>query len=74
VVRILEHSGRAFVLFTSYPQMRLVYEHVSLAINYHADAGHRPAQRALEEFRATPNCVLFATSSFWQGWTCRESS
>ena len=21
----------------------------------------------MEEFRATPNCVLFATSSFWQG-------
>ena len=25
------------------------------------------ARALLEEFRSTPNCVLFATSSFWQG-------
>ena len=35
VVRILKHSrGRAFVLFTSYQQMRLVYDRVSLEIEY----------------------------------------
>jgi ATP-dependent DNA helicase DinG len=69
VVRILEHSrGRAFVLFTSYQQMRLVYEHVSLAIDYPTlMQGTGPRNALLEEFRATPNCVLFATSSFWQG-------
>ena len=29
--------------------------------------GSAPKNALLEEFRATPNCVLFATSSFWQG-------
>ena len=67
--RILEHSrGRAFVLFTSYQQMRLVYDRVSLEIEYPTLLqGTGPRNALLEEFRATPNCVLFATSSFWQG-------
>ena len=69
VMQILEHSrGRAFVLFTSYQQMRLVYDRVSLEIEYpDAAAGHRAAQRAARRVPRTPNCVLFATSSFWQG-------
>ncbi len=69
VVRILEHSrGRAFVLFTSYQQMRLVYDLVSLAIDYPTLLqGTGPRRALIEEFRTTPNCVLFATSSFWQG-------
>ncbi len=69
VTRILEHSrGRAFVLFTSYQQMRLVYDRVSLDIEYPTLLqGTGPRHALLEEFRATPNCVLFATSSFWQG-------
>jgi ATP-dependent DNA helicase DinG len=69
VVRILEHSrGRAFVLFTSYQQMRLVHDQVSFAIDYPTLLqGTGPRNALLEEFRGTPNCVLFATSSFWQG-------
>jgi ATP-dependent DNA helicase DinG len=69
VVRILKHSrGRAFVLFTSYQQMRLVYDHVSLEIEYPTLLqGTGPRNALLDEFKATPNCVLFATSSFWQG-------
>ena len=69
VVRILEHSrGRAFVLFTSYQQMRLVYDRVSLEIDYPTLLqGTGPRTALLDEFRSTPNCVLFATSSFWQG-------
>jgi ATP-dependent DNA helicase DinG len=69
VVRILTHSrGRAFVLFTSYQQMRLVHDTVSLEIDYPTLLqGTGPRSALLEEFRATPNCVLFATSSFWQG-------
>ena len=69
VVRILEHSrGRAFVLFTSYQQMRLVYDRVSLEIDYPTLLqGTGPRRALLDEFRTTPNCVLFATSSFWQG-------
>ncbi len=60
--------GRAFVLFTSYQQMRQVYDRVSLAIEYPVLLqGTGPRGALLEEFRSTPNCVLFATSSFWQG-------
>ena len=69
VARILELSrGRAFVLFTSYQQMRLVHEKVSFEIDYPTLLqGTGPRSALLEEFRSTPNCVLFATSSFWQG-------
>jgi len=69
VTRILQHSrGRAFVLFTSYQQMRLIHDHVSLAIDYPTLLqGTGPRRALLEEFRSTPNCVLFATSAFWQG-------
>lgn len=60
--------GRAFVLFTSYQQMRIVYDRVSLAIEYPTlMQGTGPRSALLEEFRQTPNCILFATSSFWQG-------
>jgi ATP-dependent DNA helicase DinG len=69
VTKILAHSrGRAFVLFTSYQQMRLVHDQVSFAIEYPTLLqGTAPRSALLEEFRSTPNCVLFATSSFWQG-------
>ena len=69
VLKILSHSrGRAFVLFTSYQQMRLVYDRVSLDIEYPTlMQGTGPRTALLEEFRATPHAVLFATSSFWQG-------
>jgi ATP-dependent DNA helicase DinG len=69
VMRILKHSrGRAFVLFTSYQQMRMVYDTVSLDLEYPTlMQGTGPRTALLEEFRSTPNCVLFATSSFWQG-------
>lgn len=69
VVRVLQHSrGRAFVLFTSYQQMRLVYDRVSFEIEYPTlMQGTGPRKALLEEFQRTPNCVLFATSSFWQG-------
>ena len=69
VTRILKHSrGRAFVLFTSYQQMRLVHDQVSMEIEYPTLLqGTGPRNALLEEFKSTPNCVLFATSSFWQG-------
>lgn len=69
VLRILRLSrGRAFVLFTSYQQMRAVHDRVSFALEYPALLqGTGPRTALLEEFRRTPHCVLFATSSFWQG-------
>ncbi len=69
ILRILKASrGRAFVLFTSYQQMRAVHDRVSFDLEYPALLqGTGPRSALLEEFRRTPNCVLFATSSFWQG-------
>ncbi len=69
IVRILRHSrGRAFVLFTSFQQMRLVFDRVSLEIDYPTLLqGTGPRSALLDEFRSTPHCVLFATASFWQG-------
>jgi len=56
------------VLFTSYQQMRQVYDRVSLEVPYQTLLqGTGPRSALLEEFRVTPNAVLFATSSFWQG-------
>ena len=69
IIEILMHSrGRAFVLFTSYQQMRLVYDRVSLEVPFQTLLqGTAPRMALLDEFRRTPNAVLFATSSFWQG-------
>ncbi|HEY4361096.1 MAG TPA: ATP-dependent DNA helicase [Bryobacteraceae bacterium] len=69
IVELLYLSkGRAFVLFTSYQQMRLVYDRVSLEVPYQTlMQGTGPRSALLEEFRSTPNAVLFATSAFWQG-------
>jgi ATP-dependent DNA helicase DinG len=69
IMRVLNHSrGRAFVLFTSYQQMQAVYDRVSFEIEYPTLLqGTGPRSALLEEFRTTPNCVLFATSAFWQG-------
>lgn len=60
--------GRAFVLFTSYAQMRDIHERLLAELDFPMlRQGDAPKSALLEEFRATPNCVLFATSSFWQG-------
>jgi ATP-dependent DNA helicase DinG len=69
IVELLELSqGRAFVLFTSYSQMRVIYDRVSLEVPYQTFLqGTAPRSALLQEFLATPNSVLFATSSFWQG-------
>jgi ATP-dependent DNA helicase DinG len=69
IARLIETSrGRAFVLFTSYAQMQQVYDRIAFDLDYPTLLqGTGPRNALLEEFRATPHCVLFATSSFWQG-------
>jgi ATP-dependent DNA helicase DinG len=60
--------GRAFVLFTSYAQMNDVYQRLLGELEFPMlRQGDAPKSALLEEFRLTPNAVLFATSSFWQG-------
>ena len=67
--RILEVSrGRAFVLFTSYAQMNEIYQRLLGQLEFPMLLqGDAPKSALLEEFRLTPQAVLFATSSFWQG-------
>ncbi|HEV3481685.1 MAG TPA: ATP-dependent DNA helicase [Candidatus Acidoferrales bacterium] len=69
IARLLEISrGRAFCLFTSYAQMRDIYERVSSRLKFPLLLqGTAPRSILLERFRSTPHAVLFATSSFWQG-------
>jgi ATP-dependent DNA helicase DinG len=60
--------GRAFCLFTSYSQMRALYERLLPVLDFPILLhGNAPRKALLEEFRATPNAVLFGTASFWQG-------
>jgi ATP-dependent DNA helicase DinG len=67
--RVLELSrGRAFCLFTSYSQMRDLYERLLPVLDFPLLLhGTAPRKALLEQFRETPNAVLFGTSSFWQG-------
>ncbi len=67
--RILEASrGRAFVLFTSYAQMETIYRSLQPRLPYPLFVqGEKSKSGLLEAFRETPNAVLFATASFWQG-------
>jgi ATP-dependent DNA helicase DinG len=60
--------GRAFCLFTSYSQMRDLYERLLPVLDFPLLLhGTAPRKALLEQFRETPNAVLFGTSSFWQG-------
>ena len=67
--RLLEITrGRAFVLFTSYAQMNDIYDRLLGLMEFPMlKQGDAPKSALLEEFRITPNTVLFGTSSFWQG-------
>ena len=69
VKQLLEITrGRAFCLFTSYALMHQLYESLLGEIGFPLLLqGSAPKNALLEEFRMTPNAVLFATSSFWQG-------
>jgi len=69
VVEIVKRTrGRAFVLFTSYANLREVQARAASEIEYPILVqGSAPRSALLREFKATPNAVLLATSSFWQG-------
>ena len=60
--------GRAFVLFTSYAVLRAVQRELEVTLPYPVLVqGQAPRSALLQMFRSTPNAVLLATSSFWQG-------
>jgi ATP-dependent DNA helicase DinG len=69
VIKILNATeGRAFVLSTSLSGMNDLFERVAPEIDYPCFVQGSTSKGALlKKFRETPNAVLFATSSFWQG-------
>ena len=69
VIKILSATeGRAFVLSTSLAGMQSLFENVWSEIDYPCLVqGSASKGQLLKRFRETPNAVLFATSSFWQG-------
>jgi ATP-dependent DNA helicase DinG len=69
VIEILTRTrGRAFVLFTSYTNLREVHRILLRELEYPILVqGAAPRSALLRDFRSTPHAVLLATSSFWQG-------
>ena len=69
IVKLLNASqGRAFVLCTSNVQMKALREMVEYRIEFPVlMQGEGSRSGILDRFRETPNAVLFATASFWQG-------
>ncbi|HVF30507.1 MAG TPA: ATP-dependent DNA helicase, partial [Pyrinomonadaceae bacterium] len=69
IVKLLQVSdGRAFVLATSNASMNALYELVSARVGFPCFVqGSMSKSGLLDRFRETPNAVLFATASFWQG-------
>ena len=65
-------GGGAFVLFTSYAMLADVANRLKPALDrlglpMFVQGHNAPRRVLLDRFRATPNAVLFGTSSFWQG-------
>jgi ATP-dependent DNA helicase DinG len=68
-IRIIRATqGRAFVLSTSLSGMQSLFDLVTPYLDYPCLLQGTAAKgKLLRTFRETPNAVLFATSSFWQG-------
>ena len=69
---LAQTNGGAFVLFTSYKSLldaanRLNRQLDQLNLPILVQGQGAPRRVLLDRFRATPNAVLFGTSSFWQG-------
>lgn len=61
-------KGRAFLLFASWKNMVAAYELLKRDIPFPArKQGDMTRKQIIEWFKKTPNSVLFATSTFWEG-------
>jgi ATP-dependent DNA helicase DinG len=64
-------GGDAFILFTSYSLLELVYKETGKRLEslglVPLKQGSLPRARLLDKFRREDNSVLFATDSFWEG-------
>lgn len=60
--------GRAFVLCTSYRSLRDISSRLAGRLPYPSKTQEDlPRARLIEWFKNTPNAVLFATATFWEG-------
>jgi ATP-dependent DNA helicase DinG len=59
-------KGRALVLFTSYKHLDYAAEHISIDYPFKSQ-GKMPPSHMINWFKKTPNSVLLATATFWQG-------
>ena len=59
-------KGKALLLFTSYSHLRLVSENINISYPFKSQ-GDMPPARLIEWFRETPDSVILATATFWQG-------
>jgi ATP-dependent DNA helicase DinG len=59
--------GRAFLLFTSHRALREAAARLAAMPFPRLVQGDAPRGGLIDRFRATPNAVLFGTSSFWEG-------
>jgi ATP-dependent DNA helicase DinG len=69
LIGLLEATqGRALVLFTSYERMNGVAQYLMPRLDYPMRLqGDMSRSRLVEWFKRTPNAVLLATASFWEG-------
>ena len=68
IALLTRSQGRAFVLFTSYKVLHTVQPFIEMAVPYPVLVqGTAPRSALIDQFRSTPNAILLATSSFWQG-------
>ncbi|MBI5406336.1 MAG: hypothetical protein HZA18_01405 [Nitrospirae bacterium] len=58
--------GRALILFTSYQHLNFAARNIRIDYPFKAQ-GDMPPARLIEWFRETPDSVLLATATFWQG-------
>ena len=68
IVRLIAAChGHALVLFTSYRQMRHVYDALGGRLMFPVFQAGRGQNRSIQQFRQSGNGVLFAAGSCWEG-------
>ena len=68
IVRLIAAChGHALVLFTSYRQMRNVYDALGGRLTFPVFQAGRGQNRSIQQFKQSGNGVLFAAGSCWEG-------
>lgn len=65
---LMKTDGRAFVLFTSYRGMQIVYDELADRLRWQVlKQGDAPRSVLVEQFKQDTHSVLFGTKTFWEG-------